>query len=251
MESIDAKMIRAHEHLEVFGREVHDYLSTIKITMVLKTAPTEPHPWLVIWANDYIPPMRLSVLLGDCVHNMRAALDNLICGLARTVDPRCTCKGTAFPFRQSEADWDANFERDLAGVPSDAQDIIKTLQPWHDQASPLIMLNRLSNTDKHRACNLTLAYNRNAGFRVHGNDGTVSDIACKEPLYLGDVHTIALPIPRSAVEPSARVEAGGTFTLSIREEGNWGETPVTQVLQRCFDHIEKAVIGKLKPFFER
>ena len=85
MESIDAKMIRAHEHLEVLNREILDYLSTLKITMVLKTAPTEPHPWLVIWANDYIPPMRLSVLLGDCVHNMRATLDNVVCGLRLTM----------------------------------------------------------------------------------------------------------------------------------------------------------------------
>ena len=140
----------------------------------------------MIWANDYIPPMRLSVLLGDCVHNMRATLDNVVWGLARTIDPRCTCKGTAFPFRQSEADWNANCDRELAGVPLDAQEIIKALQPWHDSTSPLITLNRLSNTDKHGACNLTLAYNRNAGFRVHGDDGTMTDIACKEPLYLGD-----------------------------------------------------------------
>jgi hypothetical protein len=250
MESVDAKMIRAHEHLEAFSQEAHDYLSALEITMVLKTAPANPFPWLVIWANDYIPPMRLSVLLGDCVHNMRAALDNLVCGLARTADPRCTCKG-AFPFRQSETDWNKHFQNDLAGVPPAAQSIIKALQPWHNLTSPRIMLNRLSNTDKHRACNLALAYDRNAGFRVHGNDGTITEVACKEPLYLGDVHTIVLPIPRSTVEPSARVEAGGTFTVSIREEGNWGDTPVAQVLECCFDHIEKAVIAKLRPFFEQ
>jgi hypothetical protein len=83
MESVDAKMIRAHQHLETLEKEISEYLSTIKPMIVLKTAAKEPWPWLVMWVNDYIPPIRLSVLLGDCVHNMRSALDNLICGLAR------------------------------------------------------------------------------------------------------------------------------------------------------------------------
>jgi hypothetical protein len=72
MESVDAEMIRAHEHLETLERETSEYLSTIKPTIVLKTAPEEPWPWLVMWVNDYIPPIRLSVLLRDCVHNMRS-----------------------------------------------------------------------------------------------------------------------------------------------------------------------------------
>ena len=44
MESVDAKMIRAHEHLEAIEREIRDYLSTIKVEIVLKTSPAEPHP---------------------------------------------------------------------------------------------------------------------------------------------------------------------------------------------------------------
>lgn len=253
MESVDAKMIRAHEHLETLERETGEYLSTIKPTMVLKIAPNEPWPWLVMWVNDYIPPIRLSVLLGDCVHNMRSALDNLICGLACTVDPSFACKGTAFPYRENEKDFDANIKRDLAGVPIDAQKIIKQLQPWCDtspSSNPLLMLNKLSNIDKHRSCNFALAYNRNAGFRIHGNDGSILVVACHEPLYLGEPQTITLPIKPTTVIPSARVEASGTFALSLREEGSWNDLSITQVLQLCFDHVEKKVISKLKPFFE-
>jgi hypothetical protein len=253
MESVDAKMIRAHEHLETLERETSEYLSTIKPTMVLKTAPKQPWPWLVMWVNDYIPPIRLSVLLGDCVHNMRSALDNLICGLARTVDPSCACKGTAFPYSENEKAFDANIKRDLVGVPSDAQKIIKQLQPWCDTApspNPLLMLNKLSNIDKHRSCNFALAYNRNAGFRIHGNDGTILEVSCHEPLYLGEPQTITLPIKPATVTPSARVEASGTFALSLREEGSWNDLSITHVLQLCFDHVETKVISKLKPFFE-
>ena len=112
------------------------------------------------------------------------------------------------------------------------------------------MLNKLSNSDKHRACNFTLAYNRNARFLVHGNDGTVAYVSCNSPIYLGDVQTVVLPLAAAAVIPSARVEAAGTLVLSLREEGGWDDLPVVQILQRCFDYVEKAVIGKLKPFFK-
>jgi len=253
MESVDAKMIRAHEHLEALERETLEYLSTIKPTLVLKTAPNEPWPWLVMWVDDHIPPIRLSVLLGDCVHNMRSALDNLVCGLARTVVPSCACKGTAFPYRENEADFDANASRELAGVPINARKIIKQLQPWCDtppSRNPLLILNKLSNIDKHRSCNLALAYNRNAGFRVHANDGTILELSCHEALYLGEPQTITLPINPASVTPSARVEASGTFALGLCEEGSWNNLAITEVLKLCFDHIEKNVISRLKPFFE-
>ena len=252
MESVDAKMIRAHEHLETLEREIKAYLSAIKVEMVLKTDPAQSRPWLVMSASDYIPPIRLSVLLGDCVHNMRSALDNLVCGLAKTVNPRCKCRG-AFPYRNDETAWNKHFQDDLKGVPADAQKIIKDLQPWNDPSkqSPLLMLNKLSNDDKHRTCNFTLAYNQDLMFRIHGNDGTIAEIAYNKPIYLGDPQTVPLPMSAAAVIPSARVQAKGRLVITLRDEGIWAaDTPVEQVLRRCFDHVEKEVIGKLTRFFK-
>jgi hypothetical protein len=250
MESVDAKMIRAHEHIETLGREITEYLSSIDIKMQLMTAPHLPCPWIVFHASDYIPPMRLTTLIGDSVHNMRAALDNLVCSLARTLDRSCSCKGTAFPYRQNEADWNANAQNDLTGVPRPAKKIIKTLQPWVDTTSPLTILNNLSNIDKHRHCNLALAYSRNTVFRVHCNDGRVLEITAQKPLYLGDIQDFTLPIDPSLVVPSARIQASGTLVLTFQEEGPWADSPIMQVLQDCFGHIERKVIGQLRPFFE-
>jgi hypothetical protein len=42
MESVDAKMIRAHEHLETIEREIRDYLSSIKVEMVLNGRDFKP-----------------------------------------------------------------------------------------------------------------------------------------------------------------------------------------------------------------
>jgi hypothetical protein len=78
MGSADAKMIRAHENIEGIAREINEWFASIKVNIILKTSPVSPLPWLVVYAEDYIPPIRLSVLIGECVHNMRSAIDNLL-----------------------------------------------------------------------------------------------------------------------------------------------------------------------------
>jgi hypothetical protein len=253
MESADAKMIRAHENIEGIAREINEWFASIDVKMYLKTAPDIPSPWLVVHATDYIPPIRLSILIGECVHNMRSAIDNLVCGLALTLKSTCKCRDLAFPLYKDQAEWDERADKPLKGIPPAAKDAIRQLQPWADTVSPnpLTILNKLSNIDKHRACNFTLAYGRDVAFRVHCNNGAILDVDVKEPLYLGDVHTIPLQIDKRLVEGSARVQTSGTFVLTFREESDWDDVPVMKVLQDCFDHIERKVIPKLKPFFEK
>jgi hypothetical protein len=244
MESVDAKMIRAHEQIDILHLEIREFLSTIKVEQVLKTSPSELHPWLVMWVKDYIPPPGLSVLMGECVHNMSGALDNLVCGLARTVNPLNDYKKPriAFPFTKEEKNWK---DKLLEGVPSAALTIIKTFQPWHDpfgpKPNPLSVLNELSNTDKHRACNFTLVHSRNVGVEVHGNDGTVIKVQFTVPFYLGNIEAVSLaPMTAAAITPSARVITTGAFVLTLQEEGIWNDLPIERVLERCFEEVEEA-----------
>jgi hypothetical protein len=65
------------------------------------------------------------------------------------------------------------------------------------------------------------------------------------------VHTIPLQIDKRLVEGGARVQTSGTFVLTFREESDWDDIPIMKVLQDCFDHIERRVLPKLKPFFEK
>ena len=104
MESTDAKMIRAHENIEGIDWEINEWFASVKVNMDVMTAIHHPLPWLVVHANDYIPQIRISVLVGECVHNMRSAVDNLVCGLAQTLNPGCKCTGLAFPLLADQND---------------------------------------------------------------------------------------------------------------------------------------------------
>ena len=252
MESVDAKMARANEHRESLYAEAGVFFEATKRNFILKSNGQEA--WLVHYVEDSFPPIRLGVLLGECVFNMRSALDNLVCGLVRTKDSNANCSRTQFPICMTEKSWKDNWKRDLDGVEPAAQRMIKDLQPcFRMPSSPendhLSVLNVLCNSDKHRAVTLTIAYSHDLTVRVHSNDGKVHEVKALKPLYTGDVHTIPLDLDPATVQPSARVEIRGTEVLLIREMGPWGDRPVWAVLSDLLVYVNDRVIMPFKPFF--
>lgn len=113
-------------------------------------------------------PIRLGVILGDSVHNLRSALDHLICQVTLLDLPpgesaEGVCDQTQFPIAsKSEGQFEdmANFRIPRFNVTHRA--MVKHLQPYHagDGADrhPLSVLASLSNADKHRLINPTYGF---------------------------------------------------------------------------------------------
>ena len=100
------------------------------------------------------PPLRFGVILGDCVHNLRSALDHIIWQVT-LLDGGTPDDATQYPIAsKSEGQFERMAERRIAGLNARHRAMVKQTQPYHrgDQASahPLAMLADLSNTDKHR-----------------------------------------------------------------------------------------------------
>jgi hypothetical protein len=109
------------------------------------------------------PPAEWSLLIGDCVQNLRSSLDHLAFQLAR-LTTRVPPPGTEFPIFRSGPKFR---KRDKKGLPArgsgwykvrafprSAQTICERLQPYHGRAWPetrlLWQLHELSIVDKHR-----------------------------------------------------------------------------------------------------
>ncbi len=103
------------------------FIESAKRNFVLKSNGHEV--WIVHYIEDPIPPIRFGVLLGECVFNMRSALDNVVCGLIRTKDSNAPCKGTEFPISSTEEQWKKHWRKYLKGVEPSAQMMIRDLQP--------------------------------------------------------------------------------------------------------------------------
>lgn len=129
MESVDAKIKRAHEHLDVLDKEIAEFVETTRPTIVRKVNNEQTQTWLVFWVDDPFPPIRLSVLIGDCLYNIRSAVDNLVCGLVRTKNPSSSCSGRAFPVFTDSDSYLTKRRELLRGVPKEARALIDGLRP--------------------------------------------------------------------------------------------------------------------------
>lgn len=96
------------------------------------------------------PEVEWGIVIGDAVHCLRSALDQMVSGLCTEPSGR-----TAFPICRTEKDWIIDAPGHLWSIPPRFVALIDEAQPYHrgDKAHmhPLAVLNELWNLDKHRA----------------------------------------------------------------------------------------------------
>jgi len=102
-----------------------------------------------------IPRIEWALLIGDCVHNLRSALDYIAWELAGA-DP--TDRVTMFPIFLNPDAYRREAPRRIERLPSEAQTLIEELQPYHATDPPksgLWALHTLDAADKHQLLTVT------------------------------------------------------------------------------------------------
>ena len=158
------KLQRAKVHYEAFRREAEDFFKP------------DPTPFFDIEVNPDDGVIRVRVkkslpfewgpLIGDCIYNLRSALDHLVWATivkhGGTPTPRTEFPIFLDPGRYSQVDKKGRPVRGsglakLEGLPTGAKDCIERLQPYHGTTPdlhPLWLLHEISNYDKHMLVNL-------------------------------------------------------------------------------------------------
>ena len=131
-------------------------------------------------AMDYsLQFLRWSILIGEVVHNIGSALDNLIWELAQPLPPappstassktrsayQTKLNSIGFPYTKQRSNWGQSCTRYLALVPDAATRIVleefQAFYAWENEGTapetfPLEIVHELWNRDKHRTVNLSL-----------------------------------------------------------------------------------------------
>ena len=124
---------------------------------------TKTWEWIERFQIREAPPLRWGVILGDCVHNLRSALDHLVCQLTLldggTMDD---CAQTQFPIAcKSETQFEGMANHRIPCLSKKHRALVKKAQPYHAgdgaPSHPLAILRALSNADKHRILNPTFS----------------------------------------------------------------------------------------------
>jgi hypothetical protein len=153
----DLRLERACDHLQRLEAKSRGWL--------------KPHPYRVYGELDAEqrnklikvevlrnPPAELGLIIGEFLHNMRSALDNLVYDLARSHrgDPlsKNIAGGSQFPIFKDRDQFLGKGMDQIRGIAPAAKTIIEGLQPYHRGEKfayhRLWMLRELSNADKHR-----------------------------------------------------------------------------------------------------
>ncbi len=217
-----AKAAHAERHLRALHDEVSAYLATEPFT-VAGSIDVDASAYVATLAVREPPPLLWSLIAGDVVANLRAALDHAVCRLVEVRGGEIT-HSHAFPILdapprpdQKQGQWDNR----IRGVGKDAEYIIEMAQPFSGSptdatATVMHSLRELSNEDKHRvllARYTTIPSKTDIPIRV----GTCRDI---EP-----IESVELYANRPLVDGAEIIRAPVTITGSAPQANVGGDLP--------------------------
>ena len=163
--SVDAKLAWARNHFQIVQNEVIAWVNSKPHEILFESNQEFSKFWLRVRLKGERPDfMRWSLIIGDCVTNLRDTLDHLVYAIAHLPSsPNPTKRGkAAFVIAPSLKDFNAWSDSRLISVPGGVKDAVLSFQPFKRQTVPhlpplLKVLADLANGNKHRLLGVVLA----------------------------------------------------------------------------------------------
>ncbi len=210
----------------------------------------------------------VALIVGDCVHNIRSALDHLAYQLALLhKDGKVNSPySVQFPIANTAERFTIEAKKGLGEVMQEYQKVIESYQPYHGLAGrpdswsgsythQLSLLQELSNTDKHRLLNPVLLIPNRLDFRLpeginhySPNINSVEDSLLANPFRnAGEKLEIGIEVFRGKLQgigiPDTILDAGYVIPHISLEE----KRPISPTLERLENYVRLI----LKDFQER
>src|SRR5579862_1283216 len=155
LDSARIKIERANHHILDLDKVCHIFCDSDPCEVIPEENPQNGAYSFQVRHRLSIPP-EIPCVLGDAVHNLRSALDHLICALI-IANGNEICRKNAFPAprrrrrkRQSRAERKAEFEAQVKGMSKRAIRAIRSLKPYKGWKTHIRVLHEMDITDKHR-----------------------------------------------------------------------------------------------------
>lgn len=163
------KYDRAEEHFQLFLAEFADHAARYPYGIRVQRHP-DPKVITLHLSIEKFPDLdRWSLLLGDCIHNLRSTLDHLIYRAAINVakaDPPPDEKILAFPVRPQDS-WRLGLLRQNGPFMAVFNGLRPHIRPEWKGLQPLTVLEELDNFDKHRTLNVMYAQPTSVNYGIY------------------------------------------------------------------------------------
>jgi hypothetical protein len=162
LDSVRLKIAWADKHLKFLVAEMDRYFKTDPCHIVTDIDPATNLVIETRFVQERPLPPDIPLIVGDCVQNLRTALDYLIWELV-LVAGNSPSEKNAFPVCASRKAFQKAIERGLlSGVSDEAIAEVEALQPYHGgngfEATVIWVMNQIANINKHRRL-LTTVFN--------------------------------------------------------------------------------------------
>ena len=262
LDGVRLKIIRAQEHLDALDRENKAYMDSDSYEIVYER-DGERSRHVYRFHVRQPPPLRLSILMGDCLYNLRSGLDHLAWQLVLLNDGTPTTR-TDFPIFKDEPVFREHKKNKRAptgvvgGVSQQAAALIERLQPYNrtdgpPEGHPHWVLHHLNNVDKHRRLSLIALGSTNTQ--------TTLTNAAGHPimaLQLLDHPQGAGPVDDGAEigvfpilgNPEMKVQFQAGAFVALNEATMPNHRPIGYVIEDSLEFVRDVVIPGFEPFFD-
>lgn len=167
LEPVIAKLERARKHSLDLTASIASWASATPIEARCELREGRIGYRLIQLGYSTPPPLtEWGLQLGDYAHNVRSSLDNLAYALARLRrDPPERPNAISFPIYRDASSFKQKGLRTIDQLPEEAAQVIERIQPFQRNGSqiegtadqdPLLFLQELNNSDKHRVPSVIL-----------------------------------------------------------------------------------------------
>lgn len=262
LEGVHARLDKADEHLYVLKAAMQRFLDENPYRVISEVDADTGECVLRGQVFKRPPKLAWALLIGDTIHNLRSALDHLTWQLGRVELARLgrpeedPPDRTAFPICVAPGDFNAQRERHIGGLSSDAQTRIENLQPYEQRpngprATALWVLHALWNQDKHRLLHI--------GQSATIEFGVTADVIFDYTLNMGRLNALStfdangeidrLPGVTDCAKLAAKLDF--TYGITFDPEGPARGTPVISQIEACRDAVRREVVPMFLDFFCR
>lgn len=262
--SVDLKLARADFQICSLTDQISAWISSNPITARCELCEGRLGFRLIVQDFAETAPIdHWGLLIGECVHNLRSALDNLAFALARLQrDPPSRPSAIAFPICQDRSRFENSGRAKLDQMPARVGELIERLQPFQRDGSqeagtpdsdPLVLLQWLSNTDKHRVPSVVLiaptemSHSGRAAF--YSEEDAKANVPPDTTVWFGPLHPGVVLMEYRTNRPieSVRGDYSGIAIVSIETIDQ--TAPVVEVL-RALSHYTALVVAQFRGFFK-
>lgn len=187
------------------------------------------------------------IMIGDVVHNTRAALDHLALQLALQGGGR---RGrTAFPIYLTLAEYrHAQGQNAVRGMEPYAIALIESLRPKNTD-DPLWILKKLDDEDKHNLVNVSASVVRMSNLSVGGHPQAgpvqvLQHLQGQSLVVIDDIEDGAdvLRFTLDHRTPHMAVQTSGTLVITFAKSGPGKGHPISPLLPELIEYVETGVV---------